>query len=106
MRNSSHDWSHGYPCGVFHDSKVLLPGQSYYYILPFYGNSHAEVLVRGDGNSDIDCYIYDRYGNLIDNDVDSTATCDLNWYPDYNAPYKIVIKNYGDYTTSYFVQTN
>lgn len=89
-----------------YDSQVLLPGQSYFYILPFYGKLPAEVLVRGSGNSDIDCAVYDRYGNVIDNDLDSTATCALNWYPDFTAPYRIIITNNGSYTTRFYIQTN
>ena len=37
------------------------------------GSSLVEVV--GDGDTDLDCYVYDRFGNLLGSDDDSTDHC-------------------------------
>jgi hypothetical protein len=36
--------------------------------------------VEGDRDTDLDCWIYDRNGNLIGSDTDRTDFCIIRWY--------------------------
>ena len=35
----------------------------------------TSVVVDGDGDTDLDCWVYDRFGNLLGEDVDGTDLC-------------------------------
>jgi hypothetical protein len=35
--------------------------------------------VIGDGDTDLDCYVYDRFGTLIGADTDRTDHCIIDW---------------------------
>ena len=36
---------------------------------------HSQVVVDGDGDTDLDCYVYDRAGRLLGGDDDGTDYC-------------------------------
>ena len=74
--------------------------------IKFRGGEIAYVAVSGDGDTDLDLYIYDQYGNLITKDDDYTDTCLCTWTPRRTATYKIKIVNRGDVYNAYSLSTN
>ena len=36
---------------------------------------HSQIVVDGDGDTDLDCYVYDRAGRLLGGDDDGTDYC-------------------------------
>ena len=72
----------------------------------FRANERAEVRVRGDGDTDLDCFIYDQNGNEIDSDVDYTDYCILRWYPRWQGPFTLYIRNLGSVYNRYVLSTN
>ncbi len=54
--------------------RVYANSRSVDYIY-FEGGDLGEVAVIGDGDTDLDLYIYDENGNLIDDDEDYTDDC-------------------------------
>lgn len=75
------------------------------YIL-FEGRRLAEVAVIGDGDNDLDLYIYDSEGYLVKKDIDNTDECYISFYPRYSESYKIVVKNLGSVYSDYILLTN
>lgn len=83
-----------------------------------YGKSHvdytasfvkgrlAEVLVSGDGDTDLDLYVYDSSGNLIASDADYTDDCYVSWVPRWTGRYTIRIVNRGPVYNSFVIATN
>lgn len=65
------------------------------YTLRFEGGEPARVFVSGDGDSDLDLYVYDENGNEICKDVDSTDDMICTWRPRWTGEFRIVIKNLG-----------
>jgi len=61
----------------------------------FRGGEPARVLVSGDGDSDLDLYVYDENGNLICRDIDRTDDMICGWTPRYTGPFTIRVKNLG-----------
>lgn len=55
----------------------------------------AEVTAIGDGDTDLDLYVYDQRGNLVAIDDDLTDYCVASWIPEYRQRYQIVILNRG-----------
>lgn len=66
----------------------------------------AEVLVSGDGDTDLDLYVYDSNGNLIVADTDYTDDCYVNWVPRWTGRYTIRVVNRGPVYNNYVVLTN
>lgn len=66
----------------------------------------AEVLVSGDGDTDLDLYIYDSNGNLIAADTDYTDDCYVSWIPAWTGRYVIRVVNRGPVYNRYVVLTN
>ena len=56
---------------------------------------NRRVVVRGDGDTDLDCYVYDRFGNLLDADTDGTDFCVMEFYNPSSGDLTIRIRNLG-----------
>lgn len=76
------------------------------YQLKFWANELAEVAVIGDGDNDLDLYIYDQNGNLIEKDDDYTDQCICRWIPVWTGTFTIKIVNRGNVYSYYAIATN
>ena len=76
------------------------------YQLQFRANQWAEVLVSGDGDTDLDLYIYNPYGALVGYDEYWTDDCYVSWIPPATQTYTIVIKNLGRVYNQFQIWTN
>ncbi len=77
-----------------------------YYDAKFWANELAEVVVSGDGDTDLDLYVYDQNGNLIASDVDYTDDCYVRFYPRWTGLFRIKIVNRGGVYNNYVIATN
>jgi len=59
------------------------------------GGEPTTVIVSGDGDTDLDLYVYDANGNLGAYDNDGTDDCVVTFTPRYTGSFKIKIKNLG-----------
>jgi len=76
------------------------------YTIRFWGDEFAEVALMGDGDTDLDLYIYDENGNLVAKDLSSTDACYCCWFPSRTAVYIIKVKNLGGVYNRYHLATN
>ncbi|PNW47903.1 UNVERIFIED_CONTAM: hypothetical protein BEN50_11565 [Euhalothece sp. KZN 001] len=76
------------------------------YRIPFRGGRRAAIAVRGDGDTDLDCYVYDENGNLVDSATDYSDTCLLEWYPRWTGSFRLRIKNRGRVYNQYQLLSN
>ncbi len=76
------------------------------YKISFWAGERAQVMVIGDGDTDLDLYIYDENGNLIDKDDDYTDDCICSWTPSWTGSFTIKIKNRGGVYNEYLLTTN
>jgi len=95
--------------------RVGGPGERYSYV---YGNSVelydisfiegqlAEILVRGDGDTDLDLYVFDSGGHLIAQDADYTDRCYVSWVPVWTGRFTVKIVNRGPILNNYHLVTN
>lgn len=76
------------------------------YAMQFAGGRTARIVVDGDGDTDLDLFVYDEFGNLIDSDTDGTDYCVASWTPAWTGTFRIEIRNFGDVYNQYRIQTN
>lgn len=76
------------------------------YTAKFWANELAEVIVIGDGDNDLDLYVYDSNGNLIASDTDYTDQCVCRWVPSWTGAFTIRIINRGAIYSNYAIATN
>ena len=76
------------------------------YVLAFRGGQVAEIAVSGDGDTDLDLYVYDQNGNLIARDTDYTDNCYVCWVPAWTGSFVVKIKNRGGVYNQYVLLTN
>lgn len=76
------------------------------YKVKFWAKELAEVCVSGDGDTDLDLYVYDENGNLIGSDTDYTDECVVRWVPAWTGIFIIKIVNRGALYNNYVIWTN
>jgi hypothetical protein len=76
------------------------------YTVWFHSGSEARVTVRGDGDTDLDLYVFDEHGNLVACDDDCTDYCVVRFTPAWTGRFKIVVKNLGGVYNRYRIDTN
>lgn len=76
------------------------------YSISFVANYLAEVALCGDGDTDLDLYVYDSNGNLIAADTDYTDECYVSWIPRWTGRFTVKIVNRGPIYNCYVLVTN
>lgn len=77
------------------DSDCLIPGQRITYTVTLPAGQLSLVTVAGSGHSDLDLYIFDASGNLVDKDDDTTDFCVASVVPRRTGTFRIVVANAG-----------
>ena len=72
----------------------VYPGRTDVYQIVFNGGEPASAVVIGDGDCDLDLYVYDENDHLIGKDTDTTDACIVEWNPLWTGPFTIKVKNY------------
>src|SRR5262245_23227666 len=67
----------------------------------FLGGRFARVEIIGDGDTDLDLYVYDAASNLVAKDDDNRDYCIATWTPTRTQAYTIVVVNLGDVYNKY-----
>jgi hypothetical protein len=76
------------------------------YRVEFRGAEIGCVAVRGDGSSDLDLYVYDPGGNLVQSDTSEGDTCYVENVPRRTGKFRIEVHNLGQTTDCYTIYTN
>lgn len=72
----------------------------------FRGGERGSIRVDGDGDTDLDCYVYNSAGTLVAYDADMTDYCVLDWYQPSAGNIRLEIRNLGDVYNEYILSTN
>ncbi|GAB1415270.1 hypothetical protein MASR2M117_06760 [Paludibacter sp.] len=84
----------------------VAAGGSDIFTVKFWANERATVAVSGDGDTDLDLYVYDESGNLIVKDDDYSDDCIVNWTPKWTGQFTIKVVNCGNVYNRYAIVTN
>ncbi len=87
--------------------EYVLNGRCYQdFVVSFHGGRCAEVCLQGDGDTDLDLFIYDQNGNLIVSDTRAGDYCGVHWTPRWTGPFRIRVVNLGRVWNRYVIATN
>ena len=92
--------------GPASEVSTVAANSSVTYRVTFEGGKTAECLVVGDGDTDLDVYIYDENDNLITSSTDYTDNCYLTWHPRWTGMFRIKIINRGNVYNRYLIVVN
>lgn len=84
----------------------LPAGQTDVWELPFHGNSHAEIAVVGDGDTNLDIVITDESGNVFCDDVSWSNALYCDFTPARDGYFYVTVQNMGGVANSYYLMTN
>lgn len=76
------------------------------YTIKFWSGELAEILVSGDGDTDLDLYVYDQNGNPIVADRGYSDDCYVSWVPAWTGPFIVKVVNHGYVYNNYIMLTN
>jgi hypothetical protein len=76
------------------------------YQVEFRGSELARIAVVGDGDTDLDLYVYDESGNEICRDTDRTDRLFCEWTPRWTGVFRIKIANLGNVYNRYALAMN
>ena len=92
--------------GPFIKASLVLTLSTDKYYVRFAGGRKANVTLEGTDVSDLDLYVYDEKGNLIDYDDDGTSECFLSFTPRRDGYFLICVVNNGLIPNPYALWTN
>jgi hypothetical protein len=82
------------------------PGSTDVYNVVFAGGQLAEVGIAGDGDSDLDLFVYDENDHLVCRSAGSSDREYCRWWPRWTGPFRIEVQNLGGVANLYRLATN
>ena len=70
----------------------------------FYAGETAFIYIIGDGDTDLDLFVYDENGNLVDSDTDEKDTCLCTFKPKWTGKFTVKVKNLGKVYNEYEIR--
>jgi hypothetical protein len=85
---------------------TVQPAATDVYTVVFNGGQLAEAGIAGDGDSDLDLFVYDENDHLVCRSTASTDREYCRWWPRWTGPFRIEIQNLGAVADLYRLATN
>ena len=76
------------------------------HIVEFRGNEPAVVYVSGDGDSDLDVFVYDASGQIVASSTGPRDECIVHWIPERQGSFRVEVRNIGSAANWYWMATN
>ena len=74
--------------------------------IEFRGGEPAVVYVSGDGDSDLDVFVYDESGQLVASATGPRDECVARWKPERQGRFRVEVRNLGSASNWYWMATN
>ena len=73
------------------------------FAVKFNAGQEAAIYVKGDGDTDLDLYIFDENANLMGKDEDDTDECLVRFHPRESGKFVVVVVNRGRVYNDYLL---
>jgi hypothetical protein len=90
---------------ISHGDRVYARSINTYYI-DFYGGEYAEVAIVGDGDTDLDLFVYDENGNLIGSGESYSDVEVVGWTPRWTGTFTVEVHNLGSVYNDFGLGSN
>lgn len=70
------------------------------------GGEWTNLLLRGDGDTDLDVFVYDRSGRLVASHTDDSDICFARWFSATTQTYTVVVRNWGPVYNQFVLMTD
>ena len=80
--------------------------ESYSYNVIYSGGKSAKIEVKGYGTTNINCSLVNSDNEEVAIYNSNKGYCEFKWLPEKKSLYRIVIKNLGDKTNYFVIETN
>jgi hypothetical protein len=74
--------------------------------IEFRGGESAVVYVSGDGDSDLDVFVYDESGQVVASATGPRDECVARWKPERQGRFRVEVRNLGSASNWYWMATN
>ncbi len=76
------------------------------HLIEFRGGEPAVVYVSGDGDSDLDVFVYDESGQVVASATGPRDECVARWQPQRQGRFRVEVRNLGSAPNWYWMATN
>jgi hypothetical protein len=90
---------------ISHPDRVEARSVMTYY-LDFYGGEYAEVAIVGDGDTDLDLFVYDENGYLIGSGETYSDVEVVGWTPRWTGTFRVEVHNFGNVYNQFGLGSN
>jgi len=87
--------------GLLRYSDTVLKHSTDSYNVVIRGGEYTHISFSGDGDTDVDCYVYDSAGNLVVQDINPEDECRMQVYSPFATVITIDLKNLGSVRNNY-----
>ncbi len=87
-------------------NRVLAHATNTYSSINFRAGEPARIWLTGDGDTDLDLYVYDQNGNRICASLGAWDRESCSWTPRWTGPFTIQVRNLGGVWNAYTLTTN
>jgi hypothetical protein len=91
---------------IYMRTDVVAPHGTNVYHWTFVGRELEVLGLSGDGDTDLDLYVYDENGYLVAKDDDFSDDCLVRFTPRWTGSFTIRVVNRGPYANKYTIGTN
>ena len=81
--------------GPLQGVEVAGPNQRVWWNIAFRGDEPAVVAIHGDGDTDLDLFVYDENGRLVCQAVTTSDREQCGWYPRWTGMFRVEVRNLG-----------
>lgn len=92
--------------GRVYTTRTVSARRNYSFYITYRGGYRANLSIIGDGDTDLDFYIYDSRGNLVGSDTDYSDQAYFYWTPRYDTRYRVKVVNRGNVYNVFRVISN
>lgn len=92
--------------GRVYTTRTANAHSTYTFYVTYSGGYRASLSIVGDGDTDLDFYVYDSYGNLVGSDTDYSDEAYFYWIPRRDTKYKVRVVNRGNVYNVFRIITN